>query len=72
MDMYKMTPWNWLRRKAAVNATPQRQPGHPLLRWERVDNWFEQMLATRYDHPPPRRAQHSYITWIFSNVTITT
>ena len=47
MDMHKMTPWNWLRQEGSrERPLPQRQPGHPLLRWEReFDNWFEQMLG---------------------------
>ncbi|WP_323774036.1 Hsp20/alpha crystallin family protein [Alcanivorax sp.] len=59
MDMHKMTPWNWLRQEGnRERPLPQRQPGHPLLRWEReFDNWFEQMLGDMAWTTPAPHAQ---------------
>ena len=59
MDMHKMTPWNWLRQESSrERPLPQRQPGHPLLRWEReFDNWFEQMLGDMAWTTPAPRAE---------------
>ncbi|MCG8394642.1 MAG: Hsp20/alpha crystallin family protein [Pseudomonadales bacterium] len=61
MDMHKMTPWNWLRRESSrERPLPQRQPRHPLLRWEReFDNWFEQMLGDMAWTTPAPHAEPS-------------
>ena len=61
MDMHKMTPWNWLRRESSRDRPlPQRQPRHPLLRWEReFDNWFEQMLGDMAWTTPAPHAEPS-------------
>lgn len=61
MDMHKMTPWNWLSDESKrERPLPQRQPRHPLLRWEReFDNWFEQMLGDMAWTTPAPHAQNS-------------
>lgn len=61
MDMHKMTPWNWLRQESSrERPLPQRQPRHPLLRWEReFDNWFEQMLGDMAWTTPAPHAEPS-------------
>jgi HSP20 family protein len=52
-------PWNWLdRENSRDRPLAQRQPSHPLLRWDReFDNWFEQMLGDMAWTTPAPHAQ---------------
>ena len=61
MDMHKMTQWNWLHQEDShEHSLPQRQPEHPLLRWEgEFDNGFEQILGNMAWTTPAPQAQPS-------------